>query len=224
MAIPPRPSRLALGADGYGWPDNGHSVAWRGDGASHSILLPSGLVGFNLYLSDSTETGDYWLRLRGSDGSPWSAVGDCRMGSGLVLVGTSEGVPAPERQPEPEAPAAADPPHTIRCEATAGGTTVTVTGPLLDGTALMATPPNPARLALGANGYGWPDPVHSTEWLGDNFMHELVIPSGAASFNLMVADAAGGGDYWLRLYESDGSPWTAAGDCRIGSGLIEVVR
>jgi hypothetical protein len=135
------------------------------------------------------------------------------------------------KEAAPESPAAGpDPPHTVRCARRDDGTTlVTVTGPLLDGLALMEGPGGePSALMLGADGVGWPGPV-SVPWLGDSAVHEIALPAGVEAFNLYLAgpdgpdwDAASGAgtNSWLRLYEADGSPWAAAGDCQMGAGLV----
>lgn len=239
METPSGPVSLALGADGLGWPSS-TSTPWSGDSAAHALTVPSGVSSFNLFLAGSSATGDSWLRLAPNAGAPWRAFGACRTGTyEIEVLPEGEEEPAPETA-EPAAPGTAggeppaeDPPpdhpvqdgaHTVRCEARGDGSTlVTVTGPLLDGLSLMEAPSSPAALALGADGLGWPSQA-SVPWLGDPAAHELVLPPGVASFNLYVVDADDPArDSWLRLYAADGSPWTVAGDCEMGAGLVLVL-
>jgi RHS repeat-associated protein len=113
-------------------------------------------------------------------------------------------------------------PHSIHCERAPSGITATVTGPLLDGTALIATPPNPVSLALGATGYGWPSQV-TAPWRADSVTHEIAIPADVSSFNLYLNDAAVTGDFWLKLPPNAGAPWTASGACAMGAYEISVL-
>ncbi len=115
------------------------------------------------------------------------------------------------------------PQQTVYCERAANGLSVTITGPMLDGMALMQTPDNPTDVMLGANGYGWPSQSQSVPWLGDDVAHVLTVPSDVTSFNVYVGDDDTDGDFWLRLAPNAGARWQAYGACRNGRYEIEVL-
>lgn len=119
-----------------------------------------------------------------------------------------------------------DQPHTLRCTETAGALKVTVTGPFLDGSALMANPTSPYAVMYGSNTDGWTVPYafgtkSSTTWLGDSAVHTVMLPPATDSFNLYVADASDSGrNSWLKLSPNSGAPWAVTGDCHQGSGVV----
>jgi hypothetical protein len=127
-------------------------------------------------------------------------------------------------------PASGDPPHTIRCSASATALTVTVTGPITD--ALIAVPTRPYALMWGSDtAGGWPvpyrdgDPSNRTQrpWLGDASTYVLTMPAWTDRLNLYVADAdSATRNSWfdLDLYMDGFVPWNVVGDCGWVQGLI----
>lgn len=126
--------------------------------------------------------------------------------------------------------AGADPPHTVRCTASATALTVTVTGPITD--ALIAVPTRPYALMWGSDtAGGWPvpyregDPSNRTQlpWRGDAATYALTMPAWTDRMNLYVADAdSATRDSWfdLDMYMDGFVPWNVIGDCRWVQGLI----
>jgi hypothetical protein len=155
-----------------------------------------------------------------------SSIGGASGAGGTTAITTTI-VPAQT----PIAPSASgDPPHTIRCTASAAALTVTVTGPITD--ALIAVPTRPYALMWGSDtAGGWPvpyregDPSNRTQlpWLGDTSTYALTMPAWTDRLNLYVADAdSATRDSWfdLDLYMDGFVPWNVIGDCRWMQGLI----
>lgn len=245
MAAPTAPASLQYGSDADGWAvpyQSGKAEAtWLGDSAAMVLKLPAAATHFNLYVEDAdVATRDSWFDLnQRSDGTtPWTVVGDCHLGIREIVRGAATVVETTTTVTEtivtPPAttsvtPVTTDPPHTIRCTATATDLRVTVTGPIL-GSGLMADPTTPSALLWGSDTVGgWSVPYATgtgggrtlTPWLGDDRTHELLMSLGADRFNLYVADAAASGqNAWFRLKAADGSPWTVLGDCQMGDGVL----